>query len=124
VAVSLVVLGVGQPERAWAQHARPAFKVVPAAEAVRLYWSDAANQFRTVRAPTPHDSEPNGLYTTVRYDRLAVPQGGQFWDEFGMHPLVSEKRGRNELRGGQPQLDLGGGGPSARGQQQNSCSTS
>ena len=47
------------------------------------------------------------MYSTVRYDLLAVPQGAPVWDEFGEHPLVTEKRGRSELRGGVPQLNLG-----------------
>lgn len=89
-----------------AQHAKPAFKVVPAVDAIKLYWSDALNQFKAVRAPTPHDSEPMGMYSTVRYDVLVAPQGAQVWDEFGEHPLLTEKRGRNDLRNGLPQLAL------------------
>ena len=87
-------------------HAKPAFRFVPAAETIRQYWNDAPNQFKSVRGVAPHDSEPLGLYSTARYDLLVVPQGAPVWDEFGEHPLVSEKRGRGELRGGMPQLDL------------------
>jgi hypothetical protein len=98
--------GVEQHDPLLAQHAKPAFKFLPAADAIKLYWSDASNQFKAVRAPTPHDTEPMGMYSTVRYDVLVVPQGAQVWNVVGDHPLVTEKRGRDELRNGVPQLDF------------------
>jgi len=102
-----LVFGVGQHDPLLAQHAKPGYKFLPAADAIKLYWSDAPNQFKAVRAATPHDSEPMGMYSTVRYDLLVVPQGARVWTEFGDHPLMTEKRGRNDLRNGLPQLDLG-----------------
>lgn len=103
----VLACGAGVHHPLLAQHAKPAFKFLPAADAIRLYWSDAPNQFKAVRAPAPHDTEPMGMYSTVRYDLLVVPQGAPVWDEFGLHELVTEKRGRSELRNGLPQLDLG-----------------
>lgn len=90
-----------------AQHAKPAFKTIAPAEAIRLYWSDALNQFKGVRASTVHDGDSPGLYSTVRYDLLTIPTGAIAWDEVGDHPLVTEKRGRGELREGMPQVDFG-----------------
>jgi hypothetical protein len=90
-----------------AQHAKPAFRYVPPAEAIRVYWADALNQFKAVRAPAIHDAEPPGATSSVRYDLLTVPQGAPVWDAFGEHPLVTEMRGRSALRGGQPQVKLG-----------------
>lgn len=100
----LTVMNVGPLS---AQHAKPPFKTIAPAEAIRLYWSDALNQFKGVRASTSHDADPPGLYSTVRYDLLTVPTGAIVWDEVGDHPLVTEKRGRGELREGMPQVDLG-----------------
>lgn len=105
VAVLMVGLGLCTPVAA--QHARPAFKVLPAAEAVTLYWADALNQFKGVRAAAPHDTDATGLLASSRHDLLVVPQGAAVWDEFGEHPLVTVKAGRNDLRAGQPQVDMG-----------------
>lgn len=105
VLVAGLVAGVGTTLDA--QHAKPAFKVLPAAEAVRLYWADALNQFKGVRAAAPHDTDATGLLASARYDLLVVPQGADVWDEFEDHPLVTVKAGRNDLRAGQPQVDMG-----------------
>lgn len=102
--VSVVLAGLGVVR---AQHARPAFRYIAPAEAIRLYWADALNQFTTVRAPAVHDADPPGSTSSARYDLLTVPQGAPVWDEFGEHPLVTEMRGRSELRGGKPQVKLG-----------------
>jgi|GEM_PF-6118333 len=90
-----------------AQHARPAFRFVAPPEAIRAYWADALNQFTSVRAAAVHNADPPGSTWSVRYDLLTVPQGAPVWDEFGEHPLVTELRGRSELRGGKPQVKLG-----------------
>lgn len=88
-------------------HARPTYKVVPAAEALRLYWNDGPNLFAAVRSATPHDTEPQGSSSTVRYDVVVVPQGSPQWaGEFFDHDLITEKRGSSEVRDGKPQMSL------------------
>jgi len=103
VLVGSLAAGSGALE---AQHARPAFKSVSPGEAIRLYWTDALAQFKAVRAVALHDADPPGDSSSARYDLLTVPQGAPVWDEFGEHPLVTEMRGRSELRGGLPQVKL------------------
>ena len=103
VLVGSLAAGAGALE---AQHAQPAFRYVSPAEAIRLYWIDALAQFKAVRALAVHDADPPGTSSSARYDLLTVPQGAPVWDEFGEHPLVTEMRGRSELRGGLPQVKL------------------
>lgn len=104
LSAACLLVGLGSASPLFATH-KPAYRFIPPAEAVKLYWSDALNQFKEVRSASPHDTEPNGLYSTVRYDLVVAPKGMPV-DDFD-HPLVVEKRGKSELRNGQPQMNVG-----------------
>lgn len=87
-----------------AQGPKPVPKFIDRSEALRLYWNDAPNHFKNVRAAKPHDNDPD--YAV--YDLLTVPQGSSVWlDENIYNAQVSVKQGRNDIRNGQPQTNLG-----------------
>jgi hypothetical protein len=86
-----------------AQNAKPVPKFIDRAEAIRLYWNDAPNHFKSVRAAKPNHNDPD--YTV--YDLLTVPQGSSVWLDDLYNAQVSAKQARSDLRNGQPQTKLG-----------------
>jgi hypothetical protein len=86
-----------------AQGAKPAPKFIDRAEAIRLYWNDAPNHFKNVRAAKPHDNDPD--YAV--YDLLTVPMGSSVWLDDMYNAQVSAKQARSDIRNGQPQTKLG-----------------
>lgn len=86
-----------------AQGAKPAPKFIDRAEAIRLYWNDAPNHFKNVRAAKPHDNDPD----YVVYDLLTVPMGSSVWLDDFYNAQVSVKQARSDIRNGQPQTKLG-----------------
>lgn len=86
-----------------AQGSKPVPKFIDRAETLRLYWNDAPNHFKSVRATKPHDNDPD----VAVYDLLTVPQGSSVWLDDFYNAQVSVKQAKSDIRNGQPQTKLG-----------------
>ena len=99
--LSLMLLVASSP--LLAERAKPVPKFIAPADAIRLYWTDAPNQFKAVRSAQPIDHDRD----SPTYDLIVVPQGAAVWLDDFYNATVRVQQGRGDLRYGQPQVKLG-----------------